>query len=60
VGVNVYDLFGNKVATWTLPAGANASATVNENIASLAPGMYIYSIFENNDIVQRNKFVIAR
>jgi len=43
-----------------LPCGASSNTIVNENISSLEPGMYFYTIFEDNKSIQRGKLVIER
>ncbi|HTA81365.1 MAG TPA: T9SS type A sorting domain-containing protein, partial [Bacteroidia bacterium] len=57
VNIDVYDMLGKKVESWTLPANEN-SAT--ENVSGLAKGMYIYMITNGNTILQRGKVMIQR
>jgi len=60
VNLIMYDVLGNKAANWSLPCGASSNTIVNENISSLEPGMYFYTIFEDNKSIQRGKLVIER
>jgi len=57
VNIDVYDMLGKKVESWTLPANEN-SAT--ENVSGLAKGMYIYMITSGDNILQRGKVMIQR
>ena len=55
--IELFDEVGNKVLTWQLPTN---QTQLNRNISDLAAGFYLYSIFADNKVVQRGKFIINR
>lgn len=55
--LTVYDLLGNKVSEYSLPAN---QSLLTLNISNLSSGFYVYIIKHDNNILQRGKFIISR
>jgi type IX secretion system substrate protein len=54
---SVYDMLGQKVVTWSLPASQNMVA---ENTDGLPVGLYLYVINSGDEILERGKLMIQR
>jgi len=54
---NMYDMLGQKVASWNLQTSENR---VSENTSLLPAGLYLYEIVSNNALLARGKIIIQR
>ncbi|HTB07152.1 MAG TPA: T9SS type A sorting domain-containing protein [Bacteroidia bacterium] len=55
--LSVYDMLGQKVVTWNLPASTNI---MTEDTSGFPVGLYVYVISSGNEILERGKILIQR